>query len=301
MRSIEELGENVWNSFQNLYVQTEIDRLSGSERDFVDETAQILVRDVDLFQIVCSCPHGSEELSRKCQFWSCRIDKEGAAIDPKTLGVQLVNSLSPFLHDAIVMHEELSPNVTQVFRHPYDERKIIMKCGTNTPYDLSNLSDRRGSPNSYRLVLPRAAMKRFLEEGKIPLWPFILRNAAMILNPKAARIFFDVPMQGLQLLDEGDNPTTMIDYETRHIIHYASTKNNHAVPTINENFRDDPSLIARARSIQGLHLYSIYPMNWLSQRIGDANYQQQCSERAKERFLLTGERGYDWPDVQQYL
>lgn len=199
------------------------------------------------------------------------------------------------------MSGTVSPNIIQVFQHPTDEGKIVIKCSTHTPGNVSSLSDERPSINSYRLILSRAAVRRLLEEGKIPLWPFVLRNSAAILNPKAARIFFDVPMQGYGLLDENDNHTTMIDYGTKHLVHYASTRNNHTAPTINEYFSDDASFIARARGMKELHLFSIYPMNGLGQRIGDENYQQQHSEREKERFLLTGERGSDWPDVSQYL
>lgn len=302
MESPEGARENTWDYFQNPHLRKEIDRLSDEERQCVDETVEALVRDVELFQIACSVPHGSKELARIDQFFSCRIDENGPPTDPQTLGVQLVNSLSPAFQDAVLTSNEgQDGNVIQVFQHPTDAGKVIIKCITGTPSNVSGLSDGRASFNFYRLIVSRAAVQRFLEQGKIPLWPFVLRHAAAILNPKAAQVFFDVPMQGVNgLLDKNDNPTTMMDYETKHVVHYPSTKNNHTVPSVNEHLGDDDAFIARARSC-GLFLYSIYPTNAEGERMGNEAFQQQQSELEKQKFLLMGKKCSNCPDASQFL
>lgn len=280
------VDETIWARFQNPHLQKEIARLSPEEWQYVDEIAQDLARDIDLFQIVCSVPHGSEDLAKRDQFWSCRIDQKGTPIDLKTLGVELVNSMPTDFQDAIVEPSTGGHNIIQIFNHPREDGKIIIRCKTRTPQNVSSISDKRSGSNYYRLILPRVALQRFLETPKVPLWlwPFILRNAAAILHPKAAQVFFDVPMQGDGLLDEDDNPVTMLDYGRRHIVHYASTRHHRTAPAINEHFSTDTDFIKKALGFTTL--FSI---------------QDEQSEKAKERFLLTGARGYDWPDASVYL
>lgn len=226
-----EKARGVWGQLSNEHLKKEINRLTGDEKHIIDELSTVLERDASVVYVTVTKPLGT---TRKIagEIDHCAFNARGTMNqdDLKNLWSQIPQQYreSAIAHNPV----EAKGILASVLPHPSDSQKKILYCNFVTTFNTSPY-DHRGCSTRVVMIVPSdSPILTYLDEGKnLRLWPFIYRNAVMMMHPDAGD-FVNAPLSGKhELLGEDRNPIHVSQTENLRLTSCLDTRNAGAPST----------------------------------------------------------------------
>jgi hypothetical protein len=207
-------SEKIWATFKNPQLIKDLQALSALDKREIARIGEALAADSTFFRAVATKPHGIPRPKEN------PIDHRGFTLkgdlnEVKDLGTQIANGLSEDQRRAMPMKQITQSQAIKIYDHPNDPDQIVVTMQLQSPARTSKY-DTRPTNNQYTLIIPKdSKAAESLRGQQTPKHiPFALSYAAAKLNPKAAEVFFDIPLTGFEFFNDPNkiNTFTIVDF-----------------------------------------------------------------------------------------